>query len=72
MGFFKEFFSDLDEPAFLLTWGEKETTARRPQRDSKWLETETLKRLEQENKELKRLLTSKKINSIDTDYKLLE
>lgn len=68
MGFFKEFFSDLDEPAFLLTWGEKEA----PRRQTRIVESDTLRQLAQENRELKRMLVSKKVNSIDTDYRLIE
>ena len=65
MGFFKEFFSELEKPAFAIHW---ETN----------IDDES--ELEKENKGLRQQLNfmkasqigTKKVNAIDTNFRLLE
>ena len=61
MGFFKEFFSNLDEPAFRI----------RIIRDAPKRTKADINPLIEENKRLREQLETKKVNAIDVDYKLL-
>ncbi len=54
------FFDDLDKPAFVFTRVTKDDDDKEKQE------------LLEENKELRKLLATKKVKGIDVDYKLLE
>ena len=71
MGFWKEFFSNMDEPAIIIR---SERTIEIPDEELSPYrkEIKQIKELMNENKELKKRLRAKRINAIDTDYKLLE
>ena len=71
MGFWKEMFSNLDEPCVWIRYEKNYSDDEPQQMKVIHPDAEEIEKLKLENKELKRLLMAKRVNAIEVDGKRL-